>query len=100
MKEHLAVIKACSFKQYDIKFAEILYKMELMQMIFRPTKRTKQSKSALMASKTGKLDLVELLLKMETDINYQNEYGQSALSECVMVERYNVSNLPASKRSG
>ncbi|MCB9310015.1 MAG: ankyrin repeat domain-containing protein [Lewinellaceae bacterium] len=87
-----AVIEACSFKQYDIKFAEILLQNGANANDIQTDKsEPNKVKSALMkASKTGKLDLVELLLKNGADINYQNEYGQSALSECVMVERYNV----------
>jgi ankyrin repeat protein len=43
------------------------------------------------AAKTGKLDLVKFLVSKGADINYQNEFGQSALSKSVMVNRYEIS---------
>jgi hypothetical protein len=87
-----ALIEACSFKQYDTKFAEILLQNganvnDVQIDIEAPDK----AKTALMtAAKTGKLDLVELLVKNGADINFQNDYKQSALSESIMVDRYKV----------
>ena len=42
------------------------------------------------ASKTGNLDLVRFLVSNGADVNYQNEFGQSALSESVMTDNYKV----------
>lgn len=87
-----AIIEACSFKQYDINFSEILLQYGANANDIQTGKsEPNKVKSALMkASKTGKLDLIELLLKNGAKINYQNDYGQSALSECIIAERYNV----------
>lgn len=43
------------------------------------------------AAQTGKLDLVKFLVSKGADVNYQNEFGQSALSKSIMVSRYEVS---------
>lgn len=87
-----ALIEACSFKQYDTKFAEtLLQKGANVNDVQIDTEAPDKAKSALMkAAKTGKLDLVELLVKSGADINYQNEFKQSALSESIMVEKYKV----------
>lgn len=88
-----ALIEACSFKQYDTKFAKILLQNGAnVNDIQTDNTEPNKVKSALMKSvKTGKLDLVELLVKNGADINYQNEFGQSALSESVMVRKYKIS---------
>lgn len=90
-----ALIKACSFNQYDIKFAEILieYGADVNDV---ETGRRKKGNSTretplIAASRTGKLDLVKFLVSKGANINYQNEFGQSALSKSVMVKRYEVS---------
>jgi hypothetical protein len=89
-----ALIEACSFKQYDIKFAEILLQQGANVNDVEVGKRRKGNTTRLTpliaAAKTGKLDLVELLVKNGADINYQNEYGRSALSQAAILQRYNV----------
>ena len=88
-----ALIEACSFKQYDTKFAEVLLQNGANAKDIQTDKtEPAKVKTALMkAAKTGKLDLVELLVKKGADINYQNEFGQTALSESIMANRYKVS---------
>lgn len=88
-----ALIEACSFKQYEIEYAEMLLQNGANANDVQTDKsEPNKVKSALMKSaKTGKLDLVKLLIKNGANVNYQNEYGQSALSESIMGSRYEVS---------
>jgi len=88
-----ALIEACSFKLYEIEYAEMLLQNGANANDVQTDKsEPNRVKSALMKSaKTGKLDLVKLLIKNGANVNYQNEYGQSALSESIMGSRYEVS---------
>jgi len=88
-----ALIEAASFKQYDTEFAEILlqYGANVNDIQTEKTEPNKVKSVLMKAAKTGKLDLVELLVKNGASVNYQNEYGQSALSESLMVRKYKVS---------
>ncbi len=88
-----ALIEASSSKQYDTKFAEILlqYGANVNDVQTDKKEPNKVKTPLIQASKTGKLDLVELLVKNGANINYQNEYGQSALSESVIIDRYKIS---------
>jgi ankyrin repeat protein len=87
-----AIIEACEYKAYDIKFVELLIKKgaNVNDAQVDIGKEGKTKTPLMVAVKTGKLNLVELLVKSGADINYQNEYGQSALSESIMVNRYNT----------
>jgi len=89
-----ALIEACGSKYYDIKYAETLLQNGAnandVETGERKDGNTTRTTPLIVASKTGKLDLVKLLLKNGADINYQNEYKQSALSESVRLEKYEV----------
>lgn len=86
-----ALIEACG---YDIKYAEILLQNGAnandVETGERGAGNTTRETPLIVASRTGKLDLVKLLLKNGADINYQNEYEQSALSGSVILENYEV----------
>jgi len=88
-----ALIEACSFKQYETEYAEILLQNVATPNDVQTDKAEPDKvKSALMKSaKTGKLDLVKLLISKGADVNYQNEFDQSALSESIMQKKYEVS---------
>lgn len=87
-----ALIEACNSKYYDLKFAEKLIKfgsnVNAVQTDIEKQGKTKTP--LMMAVKTGNLDLVELLIKNGANVNYQNEFRQSALSEAIMTNRYNT----------
>lgn len=87
-----ALIEACSSKYYDIKFPELLleYGANVNDVQVDIEKEGKIRTPLMVACKTGKLDLVKLLVEKGADLNYQNGYKQSALSESVMTDRYNV----------
>lgn len=87
-----AIIEACEYKTYDIKFVELLIKKgaNVNDVQVEIGKEGKIKTPLMMAVKTGKLNLVKLLIKSGADINYKNEYGQSALSQSFMLNKYNI----------
>lgn len=87
-----ALIEACSSKYYDVKFAKLLleYGANVNDVQVDIDNEGKTRTPLILASKTGKIDLVELLVKKGADLNYQNKSKQSALSEAVFQSEYNV----------
>ena len=85
-----ALIEACSSKYYDVKFAKLLleYGANVNDVQVDIDNEGKTRTPLMLASKTGKADLVELLIKKGADLNYQNKSKQSALSESIMVNEY------------
>lgn len=90
-----ALIEACGSKYYDIDFAQMLIEYGANVNDVERGKRNKGNSTRetplIAAARTGKLDLVKFLVLKGANINYQNEFGQSALSESIMVNRYEVS---------
>ena len=88
------LIEACSSKYYNIIFTKILIEYGANINDIETGKRRQENSTRLTplmaASKTGNLDLVRLLVSNGADVNYQNEFGQSALSESVMTDNYKV----------
>ncbi|WP_026997368.1 ankyrin repeat domain-containing protein [Flectobacillus major] len=87
-----ALIEAASSKYYHVKFVEALLQHganvnDVQKIKNEPDK----IKSVLMkAAKTGNINLIKLLIEKGANLNYQNSYKQTALSEAVMRERYNI----------
>lgn len=88
------LIQSCMFKSYDSEFAKILIEYNANVNDLEVGKRRKGNSTRftplIAASRQGKLDLIEALIKNGADINYENEFHQSALSSCVMQDRYDV----------
>ena len=88
------LIEACSSKYYNIIFTKILIEYGANINDIETGKRRQENSTRLTplmaASKTGNLDLVRFLVSNGADVNYQNEFGQSALSESVMTDNYKV----------
>ena len=89
-----SLIKACSSKFYNITFVKMLIEYGADVNDVETGERRKENGTRLTpliaASRTGRLDLVRFLVSKGADVNYQNEFGQSALSESVMVDEYKV----------
>lgn len=87
-----AIIEACEYKAYDIKFVELLIKngANVNDVQVDIEKEGKTKTPLMVAAKTGKMDLVKLLIENGAEINYYNKYAQSALSECIMVNKYDI----------
>lgn len=87
-----ALIEACSSKHYDVKFAKLLleYGANVNDVQVDIDNEGKTRTPLMLASKTGNLNLVELLVKKGADLNYKNKHNQSAFSESIMTSRYNV----------
>lgn len=88
------LIEACSSKYYNIIFAQILIEYGSNVNDIEIGKRRQGNSTRLTpliaSSKTGNLDMVRFLVSKGADVNYQNEFGQSALSESVMLSEYKV----------
>lgn len=88
------LIEACASKYYNIIFAQILIEYGSNVNDIEIGKRRQGNSTRLTpliaSSKTGNLDLVRFLVSKGADVNYQNEFGQSALSESVMLSEYKV----------
>ena len=89
-----SLIKACSSKFYNITFAKTLIEYGADVNDVETGERRKENGTRftplIAASRTGRLDLVRFLVSKGADVNYQNEFGQSALSKSVMVDEYKV----------
>ena len=89
-----SLIKACSSKFYNITFVKMLIEYGADVNDVETGERRKENGTRLTpliaASRTGRLDLVRFLVSKGADVNYQNEFGQSALSKSVMVDEYKV----------
>jgi uncharacterized protein len=89
-----AIIEACRLKQYDIRFVEILLQNGANVNDVETGKRRQGNSTRhtplIEASESGCLDVVKLLVKNKAKINYQNEYKQSALSQAVKLEQYEI----------
>ena len=89
-----SLIKACSSKFYNITFVKMLIEYGADVNDVEIGERRKENGTRLTpliaASRTGRLELVRFLVSKGADVNYQNEFGQSALSKSVMVDEYKV----------
>lgn len=89
-----ALIEACSSKHSDTKYAELLFKNGANVNDIETGKRKEGNSTRLTplmaAAKTGKLDLVELLVKSGANVNYKNEFKQSALSIAMLTRKYDI----------
>ena len=89
-----ALIEACNSKYYDTKYADILLQngaeINDVEVGKRREGNSTRFTPLIAASKTGKIDLVKLLVANGVDLNYHNEYKQSALSQAVKLEQYEV----------
>lgn len=87
-------IEACSSKYYNLIFAKTLIEyganINDIETGKRRTGNSTRLTPLIAASETGNLDLVKFLVMKGADINYQNEFGQSALSASVMVSNYEI----------
>jgi len=88
-----ALIEACSSKYYDILFSKELlqYGANVNDVQVDVEKEGKTRTPLMMASRFGRIDFVELLIKKGANINYRNEFNQSALSESIIQKKYEIS---------
>lgn len=90
-----AIIEACGSKYYDIQFVKILIQNGANVNDIETGERKKGNSTRatplIEASKSGLMDLVKFLVSKGADVNYQNEFGQSAFSESIMQKRYEIS---------
>lgn len=89
-----AIIEASRTKFYDIKYVEILLlkgaNVNDIEIGKRREGNSTRFAPLMAASRSGRLDIVKLLVAKGADINYRNEFNQSALSASIMQEEYEV----------
>lgn len=90
-----ALIEACRLKDYDIKFVQMLVEYGANVNDVETGERRQGNSTRftplIEASQSGMLEFVKFLISKGADVNYQNEFGQSALSESIMQKKYEVS---------
>lgn len=84
------LIEACSYRQYDAKFAKEL--VARGANINDTTNNTPQAQiSPLMAAAIcGNSSVVEFLIKNGADINYKNNFGTTSLGEAISTQNFDV----------
>jgi uncharacterized protein len=89
-----AIIEASGSKYYEIEYVEILLQKGANVNDIEIGKRREGNSTRftplMAASQAGRLDIVKLLLANDAEINYKNEFNQSAFTKSIMTERYNV----------
>ncbi|MES2387440.1 MAG: ankyrin repeat domain-containing protein [Bacteroidota bacterium] len=89
-----AIIEACSFDLNRIKFVKTLlkYGADVNDVETGPRQKYNSTRETplIKASMAGRLNVVKLLTDSGANINYQNEYGQTALSEALIQWNYDV----------
>lgn len=90
-----AIIEACRLRDYDIQFAQMLIEnganVNDVEIGERKKGNSTRETPLISAASSGKIEFVELLVKKRVDINYKNEFGQSAFSESIRLKNYNIS---------
>jgi len=92
-----ALIEACSNRDYNSRYAEALVELgaNVNDVETGPRRKGNSTRYTplIAASEAGKTDLVLLLIWRGADVNYENEFKQTALSEAVLVRKYNTALL-------
>lgn len=90
-----ALIESCKSKYYDIKFVQLLVEyganINDVETGVRRQGNSTRFTPLIEASQSGMLELVKFLISKGANVNYQNEFDQSALSESIMQKKYEVS---------
>ena len=92
-----ALIFACSNRDYNSRYAETLVELgaNVNDVETGPRRKGNSTRFTplMAAAREGKTDLVLLLIGKGADVNYQNEFKRTALSEAVLVRKYNTALL-------
>lgn len=89
-----ALIQACHFYLNDIRYVELLLKnganVNDIEVGKRKEGNTTRFTPLMAASQSAGKEVVELLIKYGADVNYKNEYKQTALSRATMQDKYEI----------
>jgi len=92
-----ALIFACSNRDYSSRYAEALVELgaNVNDVETGPRRKGNSTRYTplMAASEEGRTDLVLLLIGRGANVNYQNEFKQTALSEAVLVRKFNTALL-------
>ena len=88
------LIEACNSKYYDLIYAKMLIEsganVNDVEIGERREGNSTRLTPLIAASVAGNINLVQFLVTKNADVNYQNEFGQSALSKSVLVGNYAI----------
>lgn len=92
-----AIIESVSLKLYDIKFVRMLIEaganVNDIETGVRKEYNYTRKTPLMSAVSSGRIDFIRLLLENGADVNYYNEFGQSAFSKSVLLSKYDISYL-------
>ena len=87
------IIEACK-ERLNIEFVMILLRNGANPNDVEIGKRREENSTRytplMAAAKSGNIDFVELLVNKGANLNYKNEFDQTAIGEAVMLEKYDV----------
>lgn len=89
-----ALIKACRYDYFDILFVEALLEAGAdpndVEVGPRRTDNHSRNTPLISAVKSGKREFVVLLIDHGAEVNYQDEFGHSALTTAVLQDHYDI----------
>lgn len=89
-----AIIEVCRLGNLDLNYMELLImygaNINDIEVGNRKGGNTTRDTPLIAASRVGSLELVKFLIENGADINFENEYRQSALSKAILTNHYAV----------
>lgn len=90
------IIEACKY-DFNEKYIVILLSHGANPNDIEVGKRKNDNQTRytplIAAVKSGNLDLVKTLVSLRINLNYMNEFGQSALAQAVILEKYDIISI-------
>lgn len=89
-----AIIEACKMEADNTDYVKMLLQyganVNDIEVGLRPEGNSIRDSPLLAACRKGKMSLAKLLIQSGADLNYKNEYNQSALSQATIQGHYNI----------
>jgi ankyrin repeat protein len=89
-----AIIEACKYDSHDIEFVKLLVQnganVNDVEIGDRKSWNSTRFTPLMAASRAGRLDMVTYIVEQGANVNFQNEYMQTALTMCMLLEHYDI----------